>query len=37
MQPSGPEFVAIVDRHPRTTAVDITDFSAAWAKVEFQG
>lgn len=37
MQPFGREFVAIVDRPPRTTAVDITTFSAAWAKVKFQG
>jgi len=26
MQPLGPEFVAIVGRYVRTTAVDITDF-----------
>jgi hypothetical protein len=37
MQPLGPEIVAMVDRHARTTAVAIKTFSPARAKVKFQG
>jgi len=37
MQPFGPEIVAMVDRHARTTAVAIKTFSPARAKVKFQG
>jgi len=35
MQPFGPELVATVGRHARMTAVAITNFLAAWAKVKF--
>jgi hypothetical protein len=35
MQPFGPEIVAIVGRHARTTAVAITDFLAVSAEVKF--